>query len=184
MSISTALPSKTKHTPTHKVAEAKSNDSKRRFTSYIFHEIRVPLNTALLALQNLENSGVFSTLTPSTRGGGGTEGNTELEDQHIEWQALVSSFSMMQKVLNDVLDFSKMDAGKFEVVFEPFYFHRSLKNNVLHSVESMAHSKGLDLVVDFDPRIDQVVLQASKDAARLKGESSDSITEGVTVGGE
>lgn len=89
----------------------------------------------------------------------------------------------MQKVLNDVLDFNKMDAGKFEVVYEPFYFHRSLKNNVLHSVKTMANAKGLDLVVDFDPQIDEIVLQACKEAARLKGEAIASITEGFTMGG-
>lgn len=38
------------------ISERKSNDSKRRFTSYIFHEVRVPLNTALLAVQNMEGS--------------------------------------------------------------------------------------------------------------------------------
>ena len=35
------------------VNERKAADSKRRLTSYVFHEVRVPLNTALLAVQAL-----------------------------------------------------------------------------------------------------------------------------------
>ncbi|KAF8705135.1 His Kinase A (phosphoacceptor) domain, partial [Rhizoctonia solani] len=46
---------KTQYKATQKaqVSERKAADSKRRLTSYIFHEVRVPLNTALLATQNM-----------------------------------------------------------------------------------------------------------------------------------
>lgn len=54
--------------------------------SYVFHEVRVPLNTALLAVQNMEAEG----MVPRT--------------QEIEFKALTGSLSMMSKVLNDVLD--------------------------------------------------------------------------------
>ncbi|KAL1406736.1 hypothetical protein Q8F55_006140 [Vanrija albida] len=43
--------------------ERRANQSKKRFVSYIFHEVRVPLNTALLAVQNLEGEGVFKNLS-------------------------------------------------------------------------------------------------------------------------
>lgn len=58
--------------------ERKAEQSKKRFVSYskcpfgsgeiltppplVFHEVRVPLNTALLAVQNLKGEGVFSGL--------------------------------------------------------------------------------------------------------------------------
>lgn len=64
-------------------------DSKRRFSSYIFHEVRVPLNTALLAVQNLEGANVF-------------ENNTE---QAVEYMALQGSLSMMSQVLNVIFFF-------------------------------------------------------------------------------
>jgi len=70
------------------VAERKAADSKRRLTSYIFHEVRVPLNTALLAVQNMDANGMF---------GAGNE-------RDLESTALEGSLSMMSKVLNDVLD--------------------------------------------------------------------------------
>jgi osomolarity two-component system sensor histidine kinase SLN1 len=42
------------------VNERKAADSKRRLTSYVFHEVRVPLNTALLAVQNMAAEGTFA----------------------------------------------------------------------------------------------------------------------------
>ena len=92
------------------VNERKAADSKRRLTSYVFHEVRVPLNTALLAVQNMDASG------------------TVAKTQEIEFRALEGSLSMMSKVLNDVLDFNRMDSGRFESVlkvrqsFDNYYF--------------------------------------------------------------
>lgn len=59
-------------------------DAKRRFSSYIFHEVRVPLNTALLAVQNLSGLNLF-----------------DKHGEHaIEYQALEGSLQMMSQVLN------------------------------------------------------------------------------------
>jgi signal transduction histidine kinase len=52
----------------------------------VFHEVRVPLNTALLAVQNMEAEGAIP------------------KGQELEFTALTGSLSMMSKVLNDVLD--------------------------------------------------------------------------------
>lgn len=59
-------------------------DAKRRFSSYIFHEVRVPLNTALLAVQNLDGANVFD----------------KSSEHGVEWTALEGSLSMMSQVLN------------------------------------------------------------------------------------
>lgn len=82
-----------KATQKAQIAERKSNNSKRRFVSYIFHEVRVPLNTALLALQTLESMDVFK--------------SAAAKDCDIEFTALQGSLRMMSQVLNDVLDFSR-----------------------------------------------------------------------------
>lgn len=82
-----------KATQKAQIAERKSNNSKRRFVSYIFHEVRVPLNTALLALQTLESMDVFK--------------GAAAKDCDIEFTALQGSLRMMSQVLNDVLDFSR-----------------------------------------------------------------------------
>jgi signal transduction histidine kinase len=49
-----------KATQKAQINERKAADSKRRLTSYVFHEVRVPLNTALLAVQNMAAVGVFA----------------------------------------------------------------------------------------------------------------------------
>jgi hypothetical protein len=53
-------------------------------------EVRVPLNTALLAAQNLAGT------------------NAIQREHEIEFNALEGSLNMMSKVLNDVLDFNRM----------------------------------------------------------------------------
>lgn len=63
--------------------EQKAQATKKSFVSYIFHEVRVPLNTALLALQNLDGEDVFRDLD---------------KDQAIMVNGLMGSLTMMEKV--------------------------------------------------------------------------------------
>ena len=88
------------------IAEKQAASSKRRFVSCphrplsqllsitnialtdIFHEVRVPLNSAMLAYQNLQSNEAFKPLQ---------------EDQAVEIHALEGSLTVMQQVLNDVL---------------------------------------------------------------------------------
>ena len=76
------------------MAEKNAADMKKRFVSYstsccvpplttVFHEVRVPLNTALLSVQNLKEDGALSS------------GNTEQAELTT---GLTSSLSMMEKV--------------------------------------------------------------------------------------
>jgi osomolarity two-component system sensor histidine kinase SLN1 len=70
----------------------------------------VPLNTALLAVQNMAATGTFK------------------HAQDIEFKALEGSLSMMSKVLNDVLDFNRMDSGRFESVSKPYPFSQVMRS--------------------------------------------------------
>lgn len=70
-------------TQSAQVMERRASDSKKRFVSYIFHEVRVPLNTALLAVQNLEGENVFKGLA---------------SDQSEMVHGLMGSLTMMEKV--------------------------------------------------------------------------------------
>lgn len=66
------------------INERKTMDSKRRFSSYIFHEVRVPLNTALLAVQNISADPSFD----------------KHSETAVEYAALEGSLSTMSTVLN------------------------------------------------------------------------------------
>jgi len=118
------------------VNERKAADSKRRLTSYVFHEVRVPLNTALLAVQNMEASG------------------TVAKAQEIEFKALEGSLSMMSKVLNDVLDFNRMDSGRFESVLKPYCFHKVMRS-LFVPLRLATNARHLQFITELDMNIDE-----------------------------
>ncbi|KAG9095756.1 hypothetical protein FS749_009820 [Ceratobasidium sp. UAMH 11750] len=136
---------KTQYRATQKaqVSERKAADSKRRLTSYIFHEVRVPLNTALLATQNMAAEMTLS------------------REHDVEFNALEGSLSMMSKVLNDVLDFNRMDSGRFESVSKPYAFHTVMRS-MLVPLQLAADARGLELVSEFDPAIDETIRKANR----------------------
>ncbi|KAG9016698.1 hypothetical protein FRB90_002453 [Tulasnella sp. 427] len=142
------------------VRESKAADSKKRFSSYIFHEVRVPLNTALLALQNMQASGL-------------------LKNDDIEVTALEGSLTMMSKVLNDVLDFNRMDSGRFESVSKPYAFHKVIKG-MLVPLQLTANARGLHLIIELDEQIDRVakyVLHKARTDAANATKDKDKTTE-------
>ncbi|VDB95608.1 unnamed protein product [Peniophora sp. CBMAI 1063] len=121
------------------IAESKASHAKKRFASYIFHEVRVPLNTAWLSYENLKSENAFR--------------DEALIHQNVELYALEASLTMMQQVLNDALDLEKMDAGRFESSPRPFPLHRAVQS-VLGPIEVTTASKDLRLDKDLDERID------------------------------
>ncbi|KAI0642307.1 hypothetical protein C8Q79DRAFT_1003202 [Trametes meyenii] len=147
------------------VNERKAADSKRRLTSYV----RVPLNTALLAVQNMQASGAVA--------------------QDIEFKALEGSLSMMSKVLNDVLDFNRMDSGRFESVLKPYKFHQVLRS-LFVPLQLATDARGLQFITDLDKNIDEVARHALYEAM---GEPEEAIMrrlvehpdeDGIVVGDE
>ncbi|KAG9014389.1 hypothetical protein FRB94_012795 [Tulasnella sp. JGI-2019a] len=161
-----------KETQKAQVRESRAADSKKRFSSYIFHEVRVPLNTALLAVQNMEATGVFD------------------EDNNLEFTALEGSLNMMSKVLNDVLDFNRMDSGRFESVAKPYAFHKVIKS-MLVPLHLAADARGQHLQIELDPQIDEIARKTlykangdSPDVIEKKLSSSDDEESGMVVGDE
>ncbi|KAF8621809.1 hypothetical protein AX15_007483 [Amanita polypyramis BW_CC] len=134
-----------KATQKAQINERKAAESKRRLTSYVFHEVRVPLHIAFLAAQYLEASGGIST------------------EQELEFSALTGSLSMMSKVLNDVLDFHRLDSGKFETVWQPYAFHQTMRSLFI-PLQLNTDARGLKLETHLDPNIDLVARKASYEA--------------------
>ncbi|KAG2144351.1 Tco5, signal transduction HAMP domain histidine kinase [Suillus clintonianus] len=135
-----------KATQKAQINERKEADSKRRLTSYVFHEVRVPLNTALLAVQNMEASCAVS------------------KAQEIEFMALGGSLVMMSKVLNDMLDFNRMDSGRFEILSKPYAFHAVMRSLFI-PLRMATDARNLELVTCLDESIDKVARQAAYEAA-------------------
>ncbi|KAJ3920026.1 hypothetical protein F5877DRAFT_38979 [Lentinula edodes] len=152
-------------------AERRTSESKHRLTSYVFHEVRVPLNSALLAAQSMEASGTIS------------------KALEVEFDALMGSLTMMSQVLNDVLDFNRLDSGQFELVSKPYAFHQTIRALFI-PLQMATAQKGLTLHTELDPNIDKV---ARRTAYRAMGEHEDIIerhlnehpdVDGVVIGDE
>ncbi|KAJ7765299.1 hypothetical protein B0H16DRAFT_1883289 [Mycena metata] len=110
-----------------------------RFANYIFHEVRVPLNNAVLAFQLLQSGNAFK----------------QDYAKSTEVYALEQGLKMMKTVLNDVLDFEKMDSGHFETIARPFPLHHSIRA-ILDQVEVQTVARSLVLDRALDERIDVI----------------------------
>lgn len=106
----------------------------------------MPLNTALLAVQNMEASCAVS------------------KAQEIEFMALGGSLVMMSKVLNDMLDFNRMDSGRFEILSKPYAFHAVMRSLFI-PLRMATDARNLELVTCLDETIDKVARRAAYEAA-------------------
>ena len=126
-----------------KVAE-KSERTKGLFLAQLSHEIRTPLNGVLGMLQLLERS--------------------PLTDEQRDWvETLRSSAGTLLNVLDDTLDYSKIEAGKMRLVSEEFDLRQVLER-VGKLFAPKAAEKKLVLDVQIDPSLPERV---KGDADRL-----------------
>jgi signal transduction histidine kinase/ligand-binding sensor domain-containing protein/ActR/RegA family two-component response regulator len=108
------------------------NAAKGQFLANMSHEIRTPLN-GLLGLSRLL---------------GGTRDPAELEETV---RLIQSSGQTLLRVINDILDLSKVEAGKLELEIRPFHLRSSLEQTVALFAAAAAE-KGLhfDLALAAD----------------------------------
>jgi CheY-like chemotaxis protein len=94
------------------------------------HEIRTPLN-GVLAMAEVMAMGDLAPV------------------QRERLQIIRQSGGLLLAVLNDVLDLSKIEAGKLTLVYEPFELEAVI-HPVVESFSVMAQGKGLDFKVEVD----------------------------------
>lgn len=127
-----------------KQAEAASQ-SKSAFLANMSHEIRTPMTAILgytdLALEQVSEPDTVSNLKTIKRNG-----------------------IFLLDIINDILDLSKIEAGKLEVQREPFEPVR-LIHDVVSIMNVRAIEKGLQLSFDIDSRIPRTI---QSDPKRLK----------------
>lgn len=118
----------------------------------VFHEVRVPLNTATLAVQNLQADRIFEDLD---------------EDDKIMYHGLISSLGMMENVLNDVLSFNRLESGQLQLAPKLFDFHQTIQIVAL-SHRAQAEATGVDFSICLDTNIDNLGGMFIGDEMRLK----------------
>lgn len=107
----------------------KANNAKRNFLSRMSHEIRTPMN-AIIGMTTIASAHL--------------DNRSRLED--CLTKIAVSSRHLLA-LINDVLDMSKIDAGKFNVNREPFRIQQ-LTESVVSVVYSQAKAQGKRFVCD------------------------------------
>ena len=116
----------------------KSSQVKTEFLSTMSHEIRTPLN-AVIGMSNLMMMG------------------NPRQDQIENLDVLKFSANNLLAIVNDVLDFNKIEAGK--VVFEKLKFNLpELMQSICGGHIIKAHEKGLDFDVIIDAALYDVLL--------------------------
>ncbi|RLP54669.1 MAG: PAS domain S-box protein [Ketobacter sp.] len=110
-----------------------ANRAKTGFLANMSHEIRTPLNAVLGAAQLLDY--------------------TSLDRQQYKYVGMITAAGQaLLAVLNDVLDVSKIEAGKMELAHTPFELGDILEP-LATIMSANAAKKELELVIAIDPQV-------------------------------
>jgi signal transduction histidine kinase len=113
---------------------------KSEFLANMSHELRTPLN-AVIGFSEVLLQRMFGDLN--------TKQDEYLKDIYASGQHLLS-------LINDILDLSKIEAGRMELAPAPFHLPSTLENAVT-LVRERAARHGIALQVDVDPRLGEIV---------------------------
>jgi signal transduction histidine kinase len=109
-----------------------ANRAKSQFLANMSHELRTPLNAILLYADLLRDEA-------SDRG---------LDELQPDLKKIHGAARHLLTLINDVLDLSKIESGKLELLFETFDVPAMLRD-VVTTIEPLAQRNGNALVVSF-----------------------------------
>jgi CheY-like chemotaxis protein/HPt (histidine-containing phosphotransfer) domain-containing protein len=136
----------------------KASISRSQFLANISHEIRTPIQTIIGMMELIDE--------------------TKLDEEQTEYVRQVKfSTDVMLTLINDVLDFSKVEAGQLKIE----HIEHDLSNVIERTVDLVsmeAHKKGLEICIDISPnlpvmvitdpsRLQQIILNLVKNAVKF-----------------
>lgn len=122
-----------------------ANVAKSDFLASMSHEIRTPMNGVLGMAE------ILSTTNLDQR-------------QHELASIIVSSGNALMAVINDILDFAKLEAGKLKLAPRPFNLRQTVYD-VTTMMQARAHEQDIELIVRYAPGIPEGVIA---DDSRLR----------------
>ncbi|WP_242913737.1 hybrid sensor histidine kinase/response regulator [Brevundimonas pishanensis] len=124
----------------------KAAAAKSEFLANMSHELRTPLTSVVGYAGLLKDS---AGLTP---------------EQKLYAARISASSEALLLVINDILDYSKLEAGAVELDKSPFYLREHIAQTV-GIIANQCDAKGLELRTELDARLPEVL---SGDAGRLR----------------
>ncbi len=152
------------------------SETRSAFLRSMSHELRTPLNS-IIGFSRILLTGMAG---PTT------------DEQVRQLEMINHSGRHLLEIVNDILDLSRVDAGKVEVAAEPFDL-AELACEVLGVVRPIADEKGLSLrldepdgpleVVSDRVKVRQILLNLAGNAVKFTGEGSVTIVVGRSAPG-
>jgi len=150
---------------------------KSEFLANMSHELRTPLNSSLILAKLLSDN---------------SAGN--LNDEQVRFaQTIYSAGNDLLNLINDILDISKVEAGKLELVPEELALRRVVEG-MARTFEPLARQKSLEFRVDVAPnvpasihtdrqRIEQILKNLLSNAVKFTDGGDVSLTVSATADG-
>ncbi len=128
----------------HELIDAKDSaieaqKAEKVFLANMSHEIRTPLN-AIVGMSHLMSS-------------------TNLDEEQQEYLSIIlNGANLLQSLLSDILDISKIDAGKIDVLPE-FFDLSQLLQTIKETFVFKAREKDLSIVMELDHQVNRLIKQ-------------------------
>jgi signal transduction histidine kinase/ActR/RegA family two-component response regulator len=136
--LETLVQERTRELSEARDAAESSNRAKSIFLANMSHELRTPLN-AILGFTQLMNN------------------DTSVPDHAKQNLAIINrSGEHLLSMINDVLDLSKIEAGKVELKEEPFDLTQTVED-IGEMIRARAREKHLEVIIDIDPNVEQYI---------------------------